>query len=1718
MKKKLPLHSTTLLLLFLVVFSCTKDDPIATKGNIYGKVTEEVTGQFISGAQVTVSGVQETTITSQNGSYQFSELPAGSYSVNVSKSGYVSDSKTLTVVPEKTTSGDFVLEKDLPTLSSNALIFNNETKTATLTLKNTRSGVMNFSVESSKPWLKPNPLSSAIQPLNEKIITVSVDFTNVPYGNYQEYIVINVGEASIPIPVQIDYIQPPYIEITKPTADQTYKMGEVMPVEWSSNLTGKVKIELYRFSSPFLTIATETLNNQGGNYTWTLPAIQQESYQIRISSVENEQIAEITGAFNILEGPTVPSVLTKNPIQNLSTSVQIPGEILNIGIQATEISQYGHVYSKNNPNPSIADQKTRLGSSAQEKTYVSEITNLEPGQTYYIAAYATNAKGTAYGDVLTITTNADVPVVETATILSIAENTAISGGTVAADGGSDILERGLCWGVNAPVTVDSNTLIDGSNTTGTFTTNLTGLSPATTYYIRAYAKNASGVGYGQQKSFTTNAGLPSIKTILAQAKGATDAVAEGEVLSNGGENLTSFGFVYALTTNPTIENNKIEVGENVQGEYSYNLGNLIPQKTYYLRAYATNSIGTVYGAEKTFNTNEGAYFIINKPQESEKINVDQNYQIEWQSNLSSKRLIIEHFKGENLVRELSDNTNSNANNYKWYLPKNLEAADNNYIRILDYATLEEIGRSQVFEIGKHLAFLEPTNAQQVQPTAVTIKWESNYSTSLKFELYRGSSMITQIANGIEATAQQYTWNAAENFLPTATNYRIKMTDTQNNQFLFSDQFELLPAPPGVNTISNSQITHQSVFCEGSVYNDTGASIVDRGFVWAVTENPTLENAGNNKISLSSGAQNFQTTIYNLNRNTTYYLRAYATSSAGTGYGSQLVFKTLAQGVLLNTAAIRSITHDSAQCGGTISDDGGAEIIARGVCWSINPDPTTTDLKTSDGKGLGSFSSQLTGLNLNTTYYVRAYAINEIETFYGQQQSFTSRDGMVDMSTNPVTSITINSALSGGTINDNGGSSITARGICWSTNSNPTIADSKTSNGTGTGTFTSQLTGLALSTTYYTRAYAINGLGTSYGAQQSFTTGNGSVSINTAEISDIQTTSAVSGGHVLEDGGATITARGVCWSTNPNPTIADDKTEEGSGLGSFTSQITDLTLDTTYYVRSYAINDVETTYGQEVSFKTLEAYLNIMIPFNEIASGEQLEINWETNLKNESINIFINSLNGQTQRIAFDINTSALFVNWDIPENFIPGSYKIVIKDNRSNEQITESSYFNIQEGCKEVPIQDLEFENWLFLAGYDDIVDNKLNTCKIKDIEELIYPTTSTRVDWSVFKNLKTIKFKNLHSVNYDFDFTSNNIEKLDVNLYNYYGDFSWNKQTLKEAVIEYNNKTFYLDEHPSLEKYESNSRGLNFREIKQTKIKHIKAPSFYQFESAYNNLNYFPNLEFLEMTNDLPFTFHIVDELNNLSFLKINRGYVNYSNNRKYDHKIKVNEYQINNLSLNWSTYRFDLITNYPYPDLSNYRCLLKLDGNTKSENQSFSDGINYGASPCKNRFGETNKAMYFDGNDRTEIEITYPISNLLDTPIMIWFKIDDINTNADMNIIDFGSIRVYIERNSSTLKAYYESSGTAEFSIDLNEEWHFLVLTGDKPGSSHYSIDIDGKYVSGINTPSKNSKEIKSRSNCIIGEGFIGKIDHFAISNNDHISRFETELIFDGLIELEE
>jgi uncharacterized protein (TIGR02145 family) len=290
---------------------------------------------------------------------------------------------------------------------------------------------------------------------------------------------------------------------------------------------------------------------------------------------------------------------------------------------------------------------------------------------------------------------------------------------------------------------------------------------------------------------------------------------------------------------------------------------------------------------------------------------------------------------------------------------------------------------------------------------------------------------------------------------------------------------------------------------------------------------------------------------------------------------------------LTTSNVSSITANSATSGGSISDEGGASVTSRGVCWNTSSGPTTSNNKTSDGSGPGSFTSSLTGLNSGITYYVKAFATNSAGTGYGNEVSFTTLAIAPTLTTSVITAVTTTTASSGGNISGDGGGAITARGICWGTSQNPTIANSKTTDGTGTGSFTSSITGLAPATVYYVRAYATNSAGTAYGNQLTFTTNQNLslATVSTSAVTNIATTTATVGGNVTSDGNATVTERGTVISANPNPTTAGNKFPNGTGTGTFSSNITGFTANTTYYIRAYAINSQGTAYGNEVSFKT-----------------------------------------------------------------------------------------------------------------------------------------------------------------------------------------------------------------------------------------------------------------------------------------------------------------------------------------------------------------------------------------------------------------------------------------------------------------------------------------------------------------------------------------------------
>lgn len=191
-----------------------------------------------------------------------------------------------------------------------------------------------------------------------------------------------------------------------------------------------------------------------------------------------------------------------------------------------------------------------------------------------------------------------------------------------------------------------------------------------------------------------------------------------------------------------------------------------------------------------------------------------------------------------------------------------------------------------------------------------------------------------------------------------------------------------------------------------------------------------------------------------------------------------------------------------------------------------------------------------------------------------------------LTTYPATSITGNTAISGGNILCDESAPVKIRGVCWSTSSNPTISDDTTSNALGTGSYSSSLKGLTPNTTYYLRAYGINSLDTVYGNQISFTTLKTLPTLTTTSADSITSNTAISGGEITSDGGVSITARGVCWSSSPNPTISNDTTSNGTGTGIFQSSIKGLTLGTTYYLRAYATNSIGTGYGNQISFMAI----------------------------------------------------------------------------------------------------------------------------------------------------------------------------------------------------------------------------------------------------------------------------------------------------------------------------------------------------------------------------------------------------------------------------------------------------------------------------------------------------------------------------------------------------
>ena len=300
--------------------------------------------------------------------------------------------------------------------------------------------------------------------------------------------------------------------------------------------------------------------------------------------------------------------------------------------------------------------------------------------------------------------------------------------------------------------------------------------------------------------------------------------------------------------------------------------------------------------------------------------------------------------------------------------------------------------------------------------------------------------------------------------------------------------------------------------------------------------------------------------------------------------------------IVETTMSSSIEQTLAYLRGYVASDGGSPILERGIAYDTTINPTINDNKWVVGPYgslgyIGNYGDIITGLVPNTTYYFRAYAINNVDISYGEDMSFTTTQVVIVPTVTTLGSgaIQTTNAINGvGGTNINVPSQVEYYGMNYRVVGGSTWETLQFVGALSSNSFNANITGLIPSTNYEYRAYIMVAGVFYYGetlTRATIALPQYAPTVTTATLTDITETTATAGGNVTSDGNSTVTERGVVYAFTQNPTTSNNKVASGSGTGSFTTSLTGLSPDTSYFVRAYAINGVGTSYGNQVTLTT-----------------------------------------------------------------------------------------------------------------------------------------------------------------------------------------------------------------------------------------------------------------------------------------------------------------------------------------------------------------------------------------------------------------------------------------------------------------------------------------------------------------------------------------------------
>jgi hypothetical protein len=709
------------------------------------------------------------------------------------------------------------------------------------------------------------------------------------------------------------------------------------------------------------------------------------------------------------------------------------------------------------------------------------------------------------------------PTVTTQAATNVGSTQCTGNGTITATGGGNATRRGFCYlegDSGTPTIADSVAYDDGDFGAGSFTKEISGLAPGTSYRVRAYAVNPAGTSYGSTVDVaTSSSGAPTVTTQAATDLASTGCTGNGNITNIGNADPTTRGFCYKAGTygNPSLADSVVsEDGDFGTGAYFLAITGLSPGTGYRVCAFATNSSGTSYGDTIQVNTPAVEPTVTTQAATNVlDIVATGNGTITATGGGNCNRRGFCFMEGDSGDPTTADDTVYEDDDFGVGVFSLLITglSPSTSYRVRAYA-INSAGTSY----GDTVQIV--TGATVDAPTVTT-----QAATEVENTTFNAHGNITS-TGGANATRRGFCYKAGIAGDPTiadsvafgdgdfgtgaftktitglspGTGYRVCAYAVNSAGISYGATIQVnTPAGlPVVTTQSCTNIAGTSALGNGTITATGGANATRRGFCYipGVTGDPTIADS----IAYDDGdfgGVAFTKSITGLSPGTGYRVRAYATNSAGTSYGDTVQLTTAIVAPTVTTQPASSVLYTSCVGNGTITDTGGGNATRRGFCYKVGTsgDPSTADSVAFDDGSFGTvaYTKAITGLTPATGYRVRAYAVNAAGTSYGLTVQVNTPAVPVapTVTTQAATNVSYISATGNGNITALGGADVSRRGFCYKigTSGNPTTADSVAydDGDFGAGAFTKLITGLTPGTSYRVAAYAVNPAGTSYGA-------------------------------------------------------------------------------------------------------------------------------------------------------------------------------------------------------------------------------------------------------------------------------------------------------------------------------------------------------------------------------------------------------------------------------------------------------------------------------------------------------------------------------------------------------------------------------------------------------------------------------------------------------------